>query len=170
MKIPIVLCYFKRDLRTQDHAPLDEATRHACAVGARVVGVYIFETEIVTAPDYSSFHRDFITQSLRDLSITLGSYGIPLFIGHGHAERVFARLIDRYEIRAVYSHEETGNLLTYARDRRLHRFFAAQQIKWHEYPNNGIVRRLKSRDLWSKIFDERMSAPIIRLDYTQSLS
>jgi hypothetical protein len=49
-------------------------------------------------------------------------------------------------------------------------FFTQRGIVWREYPNNGVVRRLRSRDEWSRIFDERMGATLIRLDYAQSLS
>ena len=62
----------------------------------------------------------------------------------------------------LWSHEETGNQWTYIRDKQVASWCRAHNLVWHEYPSNGVVRRLKTRNEWSKIRDQRMSAPIFK--------
>lgn len=64
-------------------------------------------------------------------------------------------------IAQLFSHEETGNALTYARDKAVKKWCRANRVDWHETPTNGVVRCLKSRDGWAAIWEDRMAAPII---------
>jgi deoxyribodipyrimidine photo-lyase len=67
-------------------------------------------------------------------------------------------LQQRVAIDAVWSHEETGNQWTFRRDQRLRRYLETRNIPWHEVPQNGVVRRLASRDGWSRQWEARMLA------------
>jgi len=58
--------------------------------------------------------------------------------------------------RAVYAHEESGNGWTYERDNAVIAWCESHDIALREYPSNGVVRRLKSRDDWSKLRNARM--------------
>jgi deoxyribodipyrimidine photo-lyase len=69
--------------------------------------------------------------------------------------------LDAYTIKHLFSHEETGNAITYSRDLRLATFLESQKISWTEFPTNGVVRKLQSRDTWSKIWDSRMYSKIL---------
>jgi deoxyribodipyrimidine photo-lyase len=62
----------------------------------------------------------------------------------------------------VWSHEETGNAVTFARDRAVGRWAREQGVRWTEFPQNGVVRRLRSRDGWAQGWNERMGAPVVR--------
>jgi deoxyribodipyrimidine photo-lyase len=62
---------------------------------------------------------------------------------------------------SLWSHEETGNAMTYARDRAVRRWARAQGVEWNERTHNGVVRRLPSRDGWAAAWEGRMRAPII---------
>ena len=52
-------------------------------------------------------------------------------------------------------------MITYQRDISVGKFLRSESIPWHESPTNGVVRKLKTRDNWSKIWSTRMSAEII---------
>jgi deoxyribodipyrimidine photo-lyase len=152
----IHIIWFKRDLRVSDHAPLA-----ASAQAGRVLPLYIIEPELWKLPDSSRRHWHFIHDSLLDLQRDLAALGAPLVIRIGEATEVLEKL--RHELGAftLWSHEETGNGWTYRRDIAVAQWCRAHSIIWRELPSNGVVRRLKSRDGWAKLRDERMGAPII---------
>lgn len=67
---PLHLVWFKRDLRLHDHAPLVAAAKHA-----PVVGLYVYEPELTTDPEFSAAHLEFINQSLLELEANLAERG-----------------------------------------------------------------------------------------------
>lgn len=144
--------WFKRDLRIADHLPLAEAARRG-----PVLPLYIVEPEIVHAPDYDSRHWSFTRECLAELRRSLAALGQPLIIRQGHAIDVLRQL----PIAALWAHEETGNAISYARDRQVRRWARESNIPFTEFPAGGVVRRLASRDGWSRIWEERMAAPIV---------
>lgn len=145
--------WFKRDLRLKDHRPLAEAARRG-----PVLPVYIVEPELIGAPDFDAMHWRFITESLRDLATGLKQLGSPLILQQGEATEVFQRLHRQTGFRRLWSHEETGNAVSYARDLRVADWAKSTGIEWSEFPQNGVVRRLRSRDGWSRNWEQRMRA------------
>jgi deoxyribodipyrimidine photo-lyase len=143
--------WFKRDLRIRDHAPLAEAARWGTALP-----LFIYEPELWEGPDYDPRHWAFARQCLEELDGNLRRLGAPLVARTGDAVEVLRSL----PVTAIYAHEETGNGWTYARDRRVRRWAREAGIPIHEFPNNGVVRRLKTRDGWSRIWQERMKQPL----------
>jgi deoxyribodipyrimidine photo-lyase len=77
---------------------------------------------------------------------------------------VLDRIMQSQPFKALYSHEETGNGFTYERDKKVASWCKAQKIEWHEYAQFGVVRRLKSRDLWKQAWEKHMSAPINKVE------
>jgi deoxyribodipyrimidine photo-lyase len=150
------IVWFKRDLRVSDHAPLGHAAKNG-----RLLPLYIVEPELWKLPDSSRRHWYFIHDALLDLQRDLAALGAPLIIRLGQATEVLEQL--RHELGAftLWSHEETGNGWTYKRDRGVAQWCLTHSIIWHELPSGGVVRRLKSRDGWAKLRDERMSAPVV---------
>jgi deoxyribodipyrimidine photo-lyase len=150
-----VLVWFKRDLRIHDHAALVEAA----SLGA-VLPVYIVEPEYWALPDASARQWEFIADSLRDLRDDLAGIGAPLVVRVGEAVPVLDRLAKANRITTVISHEETGNLWTYARDRRVAAWARGCGIDWRERPQTGVVRRLAGRNGWAGQRDAFMAAPV----------
>jgi len=153
-KPKISIVWFKRDLRVTDHAPLFYASR----AGHPVIPLYIYEPEYWALPDMSFRHWHFVHDCLRDLNANLD---IPLITKNGDVIDVLSTLSNTYDIDGIYAHEETGNMWTYQRDLRVLDWCKSNDINITEYPNNGVVRRLKSRDDWSKIRNTRMNQNII---------
>lgn len=158
------IVWFKRDLRVSDHAPLA-----AAAKSGRVVPLYIIEPNLWQLPDSSRRHWNFIHDSLLDLQRDLAALGVPLIIRIGEATEVFQQLCHELGAFTLWSHEETGNDWTYKRDISVAQWCQAHGTMWHELPSNGVVRRLKSRDGWAKLRDERMGAPIIPIPHITSI-
>ncbi len=154
MKLTVV--WFKRDLRLFDHLPLLDASRQG-----HVLPLYVYEPEIMQAPDYAAQHLGFTNECLADLHAGLVHRGGMLMIQHGEITHILQRLLDFYGRFALASHEETSNAISYARDVRVAQWCRAHQITWTETPSNGVVRRLCSRDNWSSIWMQRMREPVI---------
>lgn len=144
--------WFKRDLRIGDHRPLAEA-----AARGPVLPVYIYEPSLWSAPDSDSRHWAFVRASLVELRERLAALGAPLVVRTGEAVDVLRSL----PVTALWAHEETGNGLSYARDRAVRKWARESGIPFTEFPAGGVVRRLQSRDGWSKIWEQRMAEPAV---------
>jgi deoxyribodipyrimidine photo-lyase len=151
------IVWFKRDLRINDHAPLLAASQS----GAPIIPLYVVEPAYWEQPFASRRHWHFIHDCLVDLNQALTTLGQPLIIKIGDATEVIKRLHADHQIGNVHTHEETGNLWTFDRDIAVQNMCAANNIALHEHPSNGVVRRLRSRDDWSKIRNTRMAAKIL---------
>jgi len=149
-----VLVWFKRDLRVADHPAL----ALAAGMGA-VLPVYIVEPEYWALPDTSARQWAFAEDCLTDLRLALAGLGAPLVVRVGDAVGVLAGLCRAQRIDRIISHEETGNLWTFARDRRVRAWARGAGIDWVELPQSGVVRRLKGRDGWAGLRDGFMARP-----------
>ena len=151
----IQVVWFKRDLRWQDHAPLAEA-----AARGPVLPLYLVEPALWQQPDTAGRHWDFIRDSLLELRAGLAALGAPLVVRSGEAERLLERLHRRIGDFELWSHEETGNDWTYQRDRRVADWCRARAIPWTELPQNGVIRRLSSRQGWATRWEQFMRQPL----------
>lgn len=152
----VQVVWFKRDLRIEDHAPLaSAATRGPCLF------LYVYEPEVLQAEDFDASHLDFINDSLRSLDQALRERGAALTLRHGAMPQVLDEIHHEFGIAGLWSHEETGNDITYQRDRRVAAWAKANRVTWHETPCNGVVRRLSTRDGWAAQWHARATAPLI---------
>ncbi|MGF1533081.1 MAG: deoxyribodipyrimidine photo-lyase/cryptochrome family protein [Bernardetiaceae bacterium] len=142
----IDVVWFKRDLRLRDHAPLAEALSGELPV----LLLYIFEPIVAQHPDWSPRHWQFVRQSLQDLNHQLKAHGGQVHVFHGAAEAVFGFLRDRFVIRRVLSHQETGVQVTYQRDLAMQDFFTQHDIAWFEFQSNGVLRAIRDRRGWNR--------------------
>jgi len=151
------IVWFKRDLRIHDHAPLTAAAR-----AGPVIGLYVFEPELWAAPDADRQHYDFLLAALTELRERLGRRGIPLLWRTGACPAVFDALRTEQPFSGLWAHAETGNALSYARDRRVRAWAKATGVPFHELPTGGVVRRLRSRDGWAAQWEATMRTPVAR--------
>ena len=150
--------WFKRDLRVVDHQPLAEAAR-----AGPVMCLYIAEPEYWALPDTSGRQWAAIAEGLSELDAELRRrYGARLNVRIGDAVEVLAALHEAHGIQRLWSHEETGNLWTYARDRAVVKFCRDHAIVWTENRQFGVFRRLASRDNWAGRWEAMMRAPLRR--------
>jgi deoxyribodipyrimidine photo-lyase len=156
MQETVNIVWFKRDLRINDHRPLLEASN----LGIPILPLYVVEPDYWQQNFSSSRHWHFIYDCLLDLNMALSQLGQPLIIQVGEAYEVITRLHAEYNIQGIYAHEEAGNLWTYQRDIGVNKLCSTLGIPLHEFPLNGVVRKLKSRDDWSRIRNQRMAEKI----------
>ena len=151
------LVWFKRDLRLSDHKPLLAAAR----TGLPVLPLFVVEPDYWAQPFASTRQWAFIQDCLHELRDQTGRCGQPLCIRSGSMTDVLSKLAERYEILAIHAHQETGNSWTYARDRQVADWCRSRHIPLCDYPFNGIVRGLSSRDKWSAVRARRMADDVL---------
>lgn len=139
------IVWFKRDLRIEDHAALNNAV----ATGKPVLPLYIIEPELWKQPDMSYRHYKFLCESLTELNSKLLTLGQALIIRLGNAVEVLEAISQQFEIIGLWSHQETWNGWTYERDKRVLRWAKKNHITWHEPAQNGVIRQLKDRNGWA---------------------
>ncbi len=143
-KKKISLVWLKRDLRLQDN----EAIVNALNSGKPVLLLYVFEQILMDDEHYSERHWNFIKQSLVDLNKQLETHKSKVLVVKSDMIVVINQLLNYYHITNIFSHQETGILITYERDKLFSRFCKNNQINWSESISNGVQRGLKNRDQW----------------------
>jgi len=78
MRKPITLVWLKRDLRLEDHAPLLKAAE----LGLPTLIFYAWEPSLLSSPNYSNRHWNFIAESLSEIRNELVKYNLFLLQAH----------------------------------------------------------------------------------------
>lgn len=152
---PLQLVWFKRDLRTADHAALAGA-----ADRGPVLPLYIVEDELWRLADSSGRQWRFVAECLVELDNDLRCLGSGLLVRRGDAVDVLKSLIERWPIEAVWSHFETGNAWTFSRDVAVAAMLKERGVRWIERRQHGVIRGLKQRDGWAAQWEALMRKPL----------
>ena len=157
---PLHLVWYKRDLRLADHAPLVAAAEHA-----PVVGLYVYEPEIYTDPEFDAAHLEFINQSLLGLEADLARLGGRLVYRVGPMPEVLETLHREYGVAGVYAHEETGSAVSFARDERVRAWARARGVPFYEFPTGAVLRGRKAdgvrSEAWRNHWFGTVYAPVL---------
>jgi deoxyribodipyrimidine photo-lyase len=160
--------WFKRDLRIADHEPLHAALHK----GGPVLGLYVIEPSVVGAEDYAPRHWQCIAEALADLKIALADVGVPLIVAKSEVVAGLEELRNQADREGrnlqIWSHQETGNALTFQRDRAVASWAKSAGVVWNEYLQHGVFRALAKRDGWAQRWEELMHRPIAALAAVQS--
>lgn len=146
--------WFKRDLRIEDNAALAEA-----AARGAVVPLYIVEPEMWAQPDAAHRHFAFLIECLRELHQSLATLGQPLIIRVGGATQVLQELKNETGFSHLWSHQETGNGWSYARDIKVKKWAAARGVSWREKKQHGVLRGRHNRDGWAAAWHKEIYRP-----------
>lgn len=151
----INIVWFKRDLRLHDHAPL------ATAIGESkpILLLYCFEPSLLQAHDSDVRHWRFVYQSLNEMQQQLQSQNVKILITYTEVLAAFKQIGTHFTIESVFSHNETGNAISYACDIEVQRFFNNQKITWRQFQTNGVIRRLAKLDTWGDRWEAFMLRP-----------
>ncbi|MEM9081438.1 MAG: deoxyribodipyrimidine photo-lyase, partial [Verrucomicrobiota bacterium] len=155
----VEIVWLKKDLRVADH----EALWRAAGTGNGVVVVFVYEREVMEAGDFSGRHFLFQEECLREVDEELRKLGGELVTRVGVVEEVFEGLRGELGEVRLWSHEETGNGVTYARDLRVKAWAEEREVDWVECLQTGVVRRLEERDGWSGRWAKRMGREVLGL-------
>jgi deoxyribodipyrimidine photo-lyase len=137
----VALVWFRRDLRSTDHAAL-----HA-ALGAHgaVHCAFVFDTEILEAlPTRSDRRVEFIWESVRELKAALEARGGGLHVLHGRARMQIPRLARDLGAAAVYANRDYEPAAV-ARDEYVARELQRLGIAWRTRKDQVIFEREEVR-------------------------
>ncbi len=165
MGTAVQVVWFKKDLRVQDHAALKRASLR----GDPVVPLYVFEPDFWQLPDASARHFAFLLECLQDLRRELAQLGQTLIIRTGDVTGVIEELSRAHPIAGLWSHEETGNAWTFARDKRVAGWCRSKGIAWTECRQTGVLRGLKDRDGWARKWDGFMAEATVEPPHLEPL-
>jgi deoxyribodipyrimidine photo-lyase len=163
MKEVINVVWFKRDLRSEDHAPLAKANQSELPF----LGLYIFEPEMIAMSHTSPRHLQFQYQSILQLNQKLEKFSQSCVLFEADALAVFKCLSEQFVIQKVFSYQESGVQKTYDRDKILKKYFLETGTKWIEFQRDGIVRGIKNREGWDKKWFEYMSTSLIENQFVE---
>lgn len=149
----INVVWLKRDLRLQDN----EAISNALSTGKRTLLLYVFENLLLNDDHYSERHFNFIKESIRDLNTQLQPYNSKVLSMTSDMASAFNHLLEFYKVKHLYSHVETGILVTYNRDKEFKRYCRNNFIQWYESKNNGVERGIVNRDNWFENWEDYMN-------------
>ena len=152
----INVVWLKRDLRLQDN----EALSNALKSGKRVLILYVFEHLLLNDAHYSDRHFNIIKESLRDLNENLAAHQTKVLTVTSDITSAFNQLQEFYKIDTIFSHVETGLLVTYNRDKEFTRYCRNNFMNWEESKNNGVERGLVNRDNWFENWETYMNSTL----------
>jgi len=139
-----------------DHRALALAAERVAAQCGPVLPLYIVEPALWAQPVASARQWRFVAAALEALRADLAGLGAPLVVRIGDVVEVLEGLRAECGVTRLWSHQETGDGWTYARDRRVAAWAFAKGVGWTEIQEAGVVRRLATRDGWAKGWDRTM--------------
>ncbi|MDW3196856.1 MAG: deoxyribodipyrimidine photo-lyase [Cytophagales bacterium] len=163
-KTKINIVWIKRDIRTQDHAPLEAAE----TAGLPYLILYVFMPEVMAHPDAALRHHQFCWHALKEQSQRLKPFNREVTICYGSINEVFGYYTDQYEVDQVFSYQESGTEFTWQQDRIAKHIFESKGINWREFQRDGIERGIRDRKCWDKRWFQTMYAPLIQNHYSQN--
>jgi deoxyribodipyrimidine photo-lyase len=102
-QLPLVIFWFRRDLRLTDNAGLFEALTGEY----NVLPLFIFDAEILDKLDHKTDTRiSFIIDALHYLNEALIKMGTSLLVLQGKPLDVFTSLMGKYNLKSVYTNED----------------------------------------------------------------
>jgi deoxyribodipyrimidine photo-lyase len=151
----INVVWFKRDLRLSDHAPLYFAQKTKIPT----LCLYVFEPELEKYRDWDQRHARFVRQSLDEMNQV-----IPILVTRDNVISILEKISFHFKIKHLLSHQETGVGPTYKRDIDVARWCKKQNISWKQFQSNGVVRALKHKDQWERLWAKHMNYQLIQND------
>lgn len=137
MKKKVNVCWFRRDLRLEDHAAL----YHALRDGHPVLPLFIFDKKILSRLSNKLDPRiTFIHQSLESLNQDLQKMGSTFEVKYGSPEEAWAEVLDQYEVQAVYTNHDYE---PYARDRddALTEYLRSENIPFKSFKDQVVFEK-----------------------------
>lgn len=134
---PIVLFWFRRDLRLDDNAGLYEALRQ----NMNVLPIFLFDSEILNKLDDKQDARvHFIHHQLTVLQQQLSALGSSIMVKLGKPKEIFESLAQQHTIKAVYTNHDYE---PYAikRDHEIAELLRSKGISFHSFKDQVIFEK-----------------------------
>ncbi len=141
------IVWFRRDLRTADHAPLYRA-----ALRGAVIPVFVLDRALLHHPETAVARVAFMLECLHALDQNLRDRGGRLIIRYGDPVEILPQLVRDTQAEGIYAYVDFERIYGRVRDARLNRVLAEQQMKirWFEPPATtaDLIPYPHYRNLW----------------------
>ncbi|MDK9704859.1 MAG: DNA photolyase family protein [Sulfuritalea sp.] len=128
------LVWFRRDLRTHDHAAL----HHALRTHARVYCTFVFDATILDPLPRRDRRVEFILRAVEEVAAALREMGGALIVRHGDPVVEIPRLVAELGVEAVYVNRDYEPSAI-ARDAEIHHRLAG--VDFHDFKDQVIFDR-----------------------------
>lgn len=130
------LFWFRRDLRLEDNAGLFYALKHE----TNVLPIFIFDEEILKKLPENDLRVQFIYETVAELKKDLQKKKCDLIVEHGSPVEVYKKLIETYQIKAIYTNHDYE---PYARDRddKIAKLCAKNKIEFKTFKDQVIFEK-----------------------------
>ena len=149
--------WLKRDLRLCDNAAIHDAV--SCK--KPLICLFNLDSQRIGRSDVSAIHIEWELDCLRSLAQDIEGLGGVIKFNYGNIIEALEKLHHKYEIDSIIANQETGLQWSWDRDKQVAEWCKFNKVKFVEYPSNGVVRKLKTRDDWKKHRDKRISADLL---------
>ena len=154
----INICWFKKDLRVVDNESLYEASKYY-----DLLPIYIIEKDKWQQPSHSLRQWQFCKECIIDLKKDLNLMGQTLIIRIGDVIDIFDEINKIFKVKGIYSHQETGDFLSYKRDQKVRKWSKENNIPYKEFLQFGVFRGPIDRDKWAKTYKKHFEKEIIEI-------
>lgn len=158
MRPEISVVWLKRDIRLEDHASFFYASKSKLPI----LTVYCFEPSLQKYYDWDKRHWRFVYESILDLNTK-----IPVLWSYEEVIPLFDKISQKYQIKNVFSHQETGTRITYDRDKEFKRWCKKSDVTWREFQSNGVIRALKDRREWERLWVSVMKRDAFKINLSK---
>lgn len=158
----INIVWLKRDLRLQDHLPLNLVEQEPLPY----LIIYNFEPIMMSYPDTNLRHLQFQYQSIIQLNKKLKTFEKEVIVSQAEIVSIFEEINKQYQIKNLFSYQESGIQLTYQRDKKVTAYCKSEGIEWVECQRDGVIRGIKNRENWDKKWFEFMHKPLLVNTYS----
>jgi deoxyribodipyrimidine photo-lyase len=134
--LPIVLFWFRRDLRLDDNHGLYQALTSGC----KVLPVFIFDSEILKNLAADDQRVSFIYQAISYLNSSLAKLNTSIQCFFGKPIGIFDQLTTQYTIKAIYANHDYEPYAT-DRDLAVNNFLENKGILFNTYKDQVIFEK-----------------------------
>jgi deoxyribodipyrimidine photo-lyase len=134
---PVVVFWFRRDLRLHDNAGLYAAL----SSGLPVVPLFIFDKDILDhLQDKNDKRVSFIYTALQNMQATLVKKGSTMDVRYGRPETVFKQALSGYAVQAVYTNHDYEPYAR-SRDESIAKMLSKQSISFYTFKDHVLFEK-----------------------------
>ena len=137
IKKEIAICWFRRDLRLEDHAAL----YHALKSGYPVLSLFIFDKTILDKLENKNDKRViFICRQIERLQKELSGLGSSIISFYGKPFEVWSELLNQFNIKAVYVNNDYEPYAS-DRDEQIRQLLRQHNISFHSCKDQVVFEK-----------------------------
>ena len=153
----VSLVWLRRDLRLADNPALAQAK----ADGRPILFFFHLDSERLGRHDVDGIHVQWELDCLSSLKSEIENRGGVLLFRFGQVLDSLKELHVAHNIHTIYGNEESGLQWSWERDKSVARWCDENNINFEEFPSNGVIRGLRSRDDWKALRDRRIDSSLV---------